>query len=106
MAGRSGEAIEGLAFTIKKFPGEGRYVPRMLDKLEALAKDLKGADEKLAQFYQEFLPLVPPKRGDTPTEHCLKMYQRGIDRFKQAGQESVAQAWAARLALLVALKKA
>lgn len=103
-AGNQGDAIEGLAFTIKKFPGEGRYVPRMLDKLEALAKDLKGADAKLVQFYQEFLPLVPQKRGDVPTEYCLKIYQRAIDRFKEAGQAALAQTWTAQLTLLKAQK--
>lgn len=98
--GRGGEAIEGLAFTIKKFPGEGRYVPRMLDKIELLAKDVKGANEQVVQFYQEFLPLVPAKRGDTLTDYCVKMYERGIDRFKEAGQPALAQLWTTRLAQL------
>ncbi len=103
-AGQQNDAIEGLAFTIKKFAGEGRYVPQMLDKLEALAKGVKGADQKLVLFYQEFLPLVPQKRNDAPTKHCLQMYQRGIDRFEQAGQAGLAQTWGAQLALLKAIK--
>jgi hypothetical protein len=76
----------------------------MLDKLEALAKGIKEADAKLARFYQDFLPLVPQKRGDEPTEHCLKMYQRGIDRFQQCGQPALAQTWSAQLTLLKSQK--
>ncbi|HWB13055.1 MAG TPA: hypothetical protein VG826_27775 [Pirellulales bacterium] len=101
-AGDQGQAIQGLAYTIKKFPGEGRYVPRMLDKLETLAKDLKGGDAEVVQFYQEFLPLVPQKRDKTPTPYCLKMYKRAIERFKQSGQVTLAQTWSAQLALLEA----
>jgi hypothetical protein len=104
-AGDQREAIQGLAYTIKKFPGEGRYVPRMLDKLEALAKNFKGGDADVVQFYQEFLPLVPQKRDKTPTSYCLKMYRRAIERFKQAGQVVLAQTWSAQLALLEAQAK-
>lgn len=104
-ADRQADAIEGLAFTIKKFPSEGRYVPRMLDKLEELTKGVKGADAKLVQFYQQFLPLVPQKRGDTPTKYCLEMYQRAIDRFTAAGQTGLAQTWSAQLTFLKAQKK-
>jgi hypothetical protein len=101
-AGDPRVAIQGLAYTIKKFPGEGRYVPRMLDKLEALAKDFKGGDAEVVQFYQEFLPLVPQKRDKTPTPYCLKMYRRAIERFKEAGQVGLAQTWSAQLTLLEA----
>ena len=101
-AGDHRAAIQGLAFTIKKFPGEGRYVPRLLDKLETLAKNFKGGDAEVVQFYQEFLPLVPQKRDKTPTPYCLKMYKRAIERFKQSGQVGLAQTWSAQLTLLEA----
>jgi hypothetical protein len=101
---RTSEAVEGLAFTIKKFPDEGRYVPLLLDKLEQVCDGVKGADEQLIRFYQQFLPLVPQRRGDSPSEYCMKMYERGIERFQKAGQTQLAQALTAQLDQLRATK--
>lgn len=95
-----GEAVDGLAFTIKKFADEGRYVPRMLDKLESICPNVKDANEKLVQFYQEFLPLVPTKRGNDPSKYCMSMYERGIQQFQQAGQAPLAQAYQGKLQAL------
>jgi len=92
------DAIEGLATSIKRFPDEGRYVPRLLDKLETVCGNVERADEQLLSFYQEFLPLVPPKRGDDPSTYCMAMYERAISRFKAAGQAAAAQTWELRLA--------
>ncbi|MEX1233165.1 MAG: putative Ig domain-containing protein [Planctomycetaceae bacterium] len=91
---RIGEAIEGLAFTIKKFPDEGRYVPRMLDRLEEVCEGIEGADGELLVFYQQFLPTVPKTRGDDPSKYCMEMYERGIARFQKAGQIQLAQSYA------------
>ena len=99
---QSTPAIEGLAYTIKKFPDEGRYVPQMLDQLEAISKGTPGADVKLLQFYREFLPRIPQMRGSSPSEYCMAMFQRGIDRYKAAGQDQVAQALSAELAKIKA----
>jgi hypothetical protein len=107
------EAISGLAFTIMKFPDEGRYVPKMLDELESVCKkaesvtpapgkkpDVTQAD--LVDFYKQFLPLVPQRRGDEPSPYAIAMLQRGIDRFKEAGDLQTAQACAAQLSKLKA----
>jgi hypothetical protein len=67
-----GRAMDGLAITIRKFPAEGQLVPRLLDRLEELAADMPDADRRLAQFYTEFLPLIPQKRGDRPSEYCIR----------------------------------
>lgn len=82
---KAADAIKGLSSTIIAFPDEGRYVPRMLDKLETVCNDVNGANQQLASFYKAFLPLVPQKRGSRPSEYCIKMYERGIVRFQQAG---------------------
>jgi hypothetical protein len=60
--GRSKDVIAELAYTNKKFPEEGRYVPRLLDKLETVCEGIKGADQQLLQFYQEFIPMIPQKK--------------------------------------------
>ncbi len=94
---RTKEAIQGLAFAIKKFPSEGRYVPRMLDKLEAICTTANVAQEQLVPFYHSFLPMIPQMRGSRPSKYCMQMFQRGIERFQQAGQTKLAQLYAAQL---------
>lgn len=98
--GRTKEVIDGLAFTIKKFPDEGRYVPRLLDKLEKVCGGVKGADQQLLRFYQEFIPLIPQKRGNDPSPYCMRMLERAIEKFTSAGQAPQAQGFALQLATL------
>jgi hypothetical protein len=93
-------AIQGLAAAIKRFPAEGRYVPRMLDKLEEICDKVDGADQKLLGFYREFLPMIPQKRGTRPSAYCTEMYQRAIKRFRDGGQEQMARLYEAQLAAL------
>ena len=96
-AGRSLDAIEGLAFTIRKFPQEGRYVPKILDKLETLCAGTKDADAKLVQFYAEFLPAIPQMRGNEPSDYCMDMFKRGISLFTRCGETQLAQSCQAQL---------
>jgi hypothetical protein len=102
--GRSTEVIEGLAFTIKKFPDEGRYVPRLLDKLEKVCEGVKGSDEVLLQFYLEFIPQIPQTRGKEPSPYCMRMLERAIAKFKAAGQSEQALPFAEQLAKLKAMR--
>jgi hypothetical protein len=85
------EAVEGLAFTVKKFPDEGRYVPRLLDKLEVASADLDKNGEGLVRFYQEFLPLVPATRGERPSPYCIAMHQRAMEVFRKHNRADLAQ---------------
>ncbi|MFO1044771.1 MAG: putative Ig domain-containing protein [Planctomycetaceae bacterium] len=100
--GNTKDVIDGLAVTIKKFPDEGRYVPKLLDKLEQVCAQIKGADQQLLRFYQEFLPMVPQKRGDAPSPYCMRMLERAIEKFTAAGQVQQAQVYAVQLAKLKA----
>ena len=99
---QSNEAIQGLAFTVRKFPDEGRYVPRMLDKLEEICKAIPGTEQQLVEFYVSFLPTVPKKRGEEPSKYCMQMYERGVARFQEFGQPQLAQVYQAELAKLKA----
>ncbi len=94
---RTVEAINGLALGIKKFPAEGRYVPKMLDKLEAFCGKIDGASQYLVPFYQSFLPMVPQTRGSRPSKYCMDVYERGIDLFKKAGQLPLANGYSMKL---------
>ncbi|NUQ61852.1 MAG: Ig-like domain-containing protein [Pirellulales bacterium] len=96
------EAIQWLAVSIQRMPGEGRYVPRMLDRLESLAKDVEGSQEQLVRFYQEFLPKIPQMEGNAPSPYCIEMFERAIKRFKKAGRDELAQAGEAQLVLIKA----
>lgn len=96
---RQVEAIQALAAAIKKYANQGNYVPKMLDHLEKLCEtpEHKAA---LIGFYGEFLPLVPTKRGDESSKYCMRMYERGIAKFQEAGQTQLAQVYQAKLAEL------
>jgi len=99
-ADRELDAVEGLAATIMAFPEEGRYVPKMLDRLEVLVNTNPDYSRHLLSFYKAFLPKVPPRRGDSPSKYCIKMYERGIQRFEQAGDNGEANRYKALLGQL------
>lgn len=94
--GKTKEVLAGLAFTIKKFPDEGQFVPKLLDKLEAVAEKIKGSEPAVLQLYQELIPLIPPKRGNDVSDYYLQMLGRASAKFKAAGQLQQAQAYAAQ----------
>ncbi|MDB4679866.1 hypothetical protein OAK47_00155 [Planctomycetaceae bacterium] len=94
------DAVEGLAATIMAFPEEGRYVPKMLDRLEVLVNTNPNYSRHLLSFYKAFLPRVPPRRGDSPSKYCMKMYERGIQRFELAGDNTEANRYKALLGKL------
>jgi tetratricopeptide (TPR) repeat protein len=92
---RAGEAIQALAVAIQKYPEEGQYVPRMLDRLEQLASKVQNSEQTLAEFYSTFLPKVPKTRGDAPSEYCISMYNRAVPIFERVGQTQLAQNYSA-----------
>jgi hypothetical protein len=100
--GRQLEAVEGLAATIYVFADEGRYVPRMLDRIEEICGNVEGATPHLLRFYTSFLPKIPQMRGDRPSKYCIEMYQRGIARFREHGEMAAAQLFEAQLAQIEA----
>jgi hypothetical protein len=76
-------AADGLAATIAKFPNEGRYVPRVMTKLQEVCRNYKEGTERLGQFYLQVLPAIPGKRGKEPSKHCIAMYEQAITFFKE-----------------------
>lgn len=79
-------AFDGLAFTVRKFPEEGRYIPKMIARMEEVAKEMKGGDALMAKFYQEILPKVPTKRGDEVSGYCVKLHEQAIAYLKGANR--------------------
>jgi hypothetical protein len=92
------EAATGLAATVEKFPAEGRYVPKLMDKLDEACKQFKGGSDLLAGFYLRLLPKVPTKRGDEPSKYCIALYEKAIAFFKEQKKPKEAEALANALA--------
>jgi hypothetical protein len=101
---KKADAIDGLAIAIRKFPAEGHIVPKLLDRLEQLAADVPDADARLVQFYSAFLPQIPQKRNNRPSEYCIQMYERAIALFMRTGQPQLVQALLQELAKIKAPK--
>lgn len=49
-------ALTGLTVSVKKFPNEGRYVPKMMKKMEEVAPSVKGGPAQVAQVYVDLIP--------------------------------------------------
>src|SRR5262249_23679431 len=66
-------AATGLSNTIKKFPNEGRYIPRMLDKLKDVCKEFPGGKDYLGKTYLELMRKIEPRRGDEVTKYFIQL---------------------------------
>lgn len=76
------KAFDGLAYTVRKFPDEGRYVPKMITRMQEVAKDIKGGTDLMAKFYLEILPRVPAARGNEVSAYCVKLHEQAIGYLK------------------------
>lgn len=79
-------AFDGLAFTVRKFPDEGRFIPKMIVRMQDVSKDIKGGDNLMAKFYLEILPKVPARRGDMVSEYCVKLHEQAVAYLKNANR--------------------
>lgn len=80
------KAFTGLAGTVRKFPAEGRYVPRMMLKLQDVTKEIKTGPAQLTKFYFELLPLIPAQRGNEVSKYCVTMHEQAISFLKENGK--------------------
>ena len=76
-------AATGLAQTIKKFPDEGRYVPKMMDKLKEHCGQFSSGKEYLGKTYLELLRTMNPKRGTDITKYFIKISGDAVAFFKE-----------------------
>ncbi len=59
-------ALTGLTNSVRKFPTEGRYVPKILKKMEDVAPSVKGGPAQVAAVYVDLIPgLILFYRSDT-----------------------------------------
>ena len=94
------KAADGLAGTMRKFPSEGRYVPKMMNKLEEVCREYKGGTDLLAKFYLQFLPLIPARRGSEVSKYAVAMHEQAVSFFEANGKPREAAAVKQRLAIV------
>ena len=90
-------AAKGLAATIQKFPAEGRYVPKMVDKLKEVSDKYKGGVDFMGLQYQALLKNIPPKRGQDLNKFFVQMHEQAIVFFKDNKKDKVAKELESRL---------
>ena len=71
-------AGKGLFQTIKKFPTEGRYVPQITLKLQAISKNHKGGADSLAKLYVDLVPKMVLHYREEGTKYCDEMYEQAL----------------------------
>jgi hypothetical protein len=75
-------AATGLAFTIEKFPTEGRYVPKLMTRLEDVCRGFPEGRRLLADCYLRLLPKIPAARMGEVSQYCVNMHEQAIAFFK------------------------
>jgi hypothetical protein len=77
------DAGRGLMATIKRFPTEGRYVPKMTLRMQEVAGHYKGGNEQLAKLYIDLVPkLMAYYRKDDQT-FSQQLYKQALDFFEK-----------------------
>ena len=77
-------AATGLAHTIKKFPDEGRYVPKLMAKLKEVCGQFGGGKDYLAKTYLELVRSLKPTRGREVTKYFVQMSGDALTFFREA----------------------
>jgi hypothetical protein len=75
-------AAQGLTQTIKKFPNEGRYIPKLVDELKKVCGEFGGGTNHMAKTYVELVRLMNPHRGDEITKYYSKMSREALDYLR------------------------
>jgi hypothetical protein len=76
-------ALAGLTASVREYSTEGRYVPKLLKKMEEAAADVKGGPAQVAQLYVDLIPgMITYYRSDTTT-YYKKMREQAKTFFEQ-----------------------
>jgi hypothetical protein len=90
-------SAKGLAVTIQKFPAEGRYIPKLVDKLKEACDGYKGGNDFMGTQYQELLKKIPTRRGNEVNKYCVQMHEQAINFFKDTKKDKIAKDLEAQL---------
>ncbi len=69
-------AVAGLTTLVKKYPTEGRYVPKMMKKMEAAAVSVKDGPAKVGGLYADLIPGMIVYYGSDSTVYARKMTEQ------------------------------
>ena len=90
-------ALTGLATSVRKFPTEGRYVPKVMKKMEEVAPTVKGGPSQVAQVYLDLVPgMVVYYRSDTNI-YFKKMRDQAKDFFQEHNLTQASQTLDSRI---------
>jgi hypothetical protein len=98
-------AARGLAVTVQKFPAEGRYVPKLVDKLRDVSGKFKGGTDYMATQYVELLKKIPPARGRELNKFYVQMHDQAVAYLKENKKDKLAKELEAKFASLTGGKK-
>lgn len=71
-------AAEGLTQTIRKYPNEGRYIPKLTGKLGDIAPKVPGAVKSTGALYAELIPAMIAYYRDDQGEYCKQMIGQAL----------------------------
>jgi hypothetical protein len=74
--GKHSAAQSGLAATIRKYPNEGRYIPKLMKKIEEVAPNVKGGPNQVAQLYYMIIPGMIVYYQSDRTVYYRKMHEQ------------------------------
>lgn len=80
---REPAAFAGLTTFVKKYPTEGRYVPKMMNKMETLAPSVKGGPAQVAGLYADLIPGMITYYGSDTTAYARKMTEQARAFMKE-----------------------
>jgi hypothetical protein len=69
-------ALAALTTLVKKYPNEGRYVPKMLRQMETVAPSVKDGPTKVASLYTEMIPAMIVYYGSDTISYSAKTIEQ------------------------------
>jgi hypothetical protein len=85
------DAIETLADCVSRYPDEGRYIPKLLDKIEAISSATPDSAPRLVEIYKSFLPSYFKAPGVKPAHYSRKVFQRAVKVFSDHGETELVE---------------
>ena len=85
------EAGRTLQDAVRKFPYEGRYVPKLLGQFEKLGGEYKGGQVEVARLYVELLPAMFDYYKSADDDYCKKMIEQATKYLDANGLADYSQ---------------
>lgn len=76
------QTAKGLGDSIKKFPDEGRYVPKLLAAMKDVATN-KTSKDMLAAVYVDLANRASPRRGDEVSKYYVATVKQAMEYLKE-----------------------